>query len=450
MAQRTVCLCDGKYIGIESIYTVIDRRQINIPEKLKELRQRSRRNELYCPCGCGANLILVAGDKNLREQHFRLKDGTGNLECHAVTEGTASIHSKIVLKCWLDEKLKAPDIETRVPIHAVEDTKRKYEFTFLSREKHLALSYWHDRANISAEKIRILDGNSQGICMIYVADDRNGGNEGQYPEGMMKIQDRQGFCLLLSVAGPEYEKASLKAAFYARNADELWEETVFAGDALKCFDIDDEEGVLYQGEPLGKLQKKARQSFEKAQQEVQDRRKRERQERELRQKQEAQRLARERQQYLEEMEKKQAEQQKKLEEQKERLRLKMEQDEREARLREEKFRKSIEAGLEQQESPVIDALGKRWIKCKYCGKIARDEEFVSYGGKGQVNLGICKECLNNSDIQKKMTAGIPDGKAESLVCPRCGGALKEKNGFYGKFLGCSNFPMCRYTRNIRK
>ena len=33
MAQRIVALCDGKFIGIESIYTVIDGKQINIPDK---------------------------------------------------------------------------------------------------------------------------------------------------------------------------------------------------------------------------------------------------------------------------------------------------------------------------------------------------------------------------------------------------------------------------------
>ena len=27
MVQRSVCLCDGKYIGIESIFTVIDGKQ---------------------------------------------------------------------------------------------------------------------------------------------------------------------------------------------------------------------------------------------------------------------------------------------------------------------------------------------------------------------------------------------------------------------------------------
>lgn len=33
------------------------------------------------------------------------------------------------------------------------------------------------------------------------------------------------------------------------------------------------------------------------------------------------------------------------------------------------------------------------------------------------------------------------------VCPRCGGKLVERNGRYGTFLGCSNYPRCRFTRN---
>lgn len=31
-------------------------------------------------------------------------------------------------------------------------------------------------------------------------------------------------------------------------------------------------------------------------------------------------------------------------------------------------------------------------------------------------------------------------------CPMCGGDLIERNGKYGKFIGCSNFPKCRYKR----
>nr|WP_313978828.1 topoisomerase DNA-binding C4 zinc finger domain-containing protein [uncultured Prevotella sp.] len=31
------------------------------------------------------------------------------------------------------------------------------------------------------------------------------------------------------------------------------------------------------------------------------------------------------------------------------------------------------------------------------------------------------------------------------ICPRCGGSLIHKEGKYGSFWGCSNYPKCRYT-----
>lgn len=140
MAQRTVALCDGKFIGIESIYTVIDGKQINIPDKLEQLRAKSRNNELFCPCGCGANLVLVAGERNLREQHFRIKEGFDGI-CQMPVEGINSIDSKIALKCWLEDKLHTDDIESRVPIRTVSESERKYEFTFMSAKKKVALSF---------------------------------------------------------------------------------------------------------------------------------------------------------------------------------------------------------------------------------------------------------------------------------------------------------------------
>lgn len=36
-------------------------------------------------------------------------------------------------------------------------------------------------------------------------------------------------------------------------------------------------------------------------------------------------------------------------------------------------------------------------------------------------------------------------KTENLVCPRCNGALKLRNGRNGKFYGCANYPQCRFT-----
>ena len=31
-------------------------------------------------------------------------------------------------------------------------------------------------------------------------------------------------------------------------------------------------------------------------------------------------------------------------------------------------------------------------------------------------------------------------------CPKCGGDLVERIGKYGKFIGCSNYPKCKYTK----
>ncbi len=32
-------------------------------------------------------------------------------------------------------------------------------------------------------------------------------------------------------------------------------------------------------------------------------------------------------------------------------------------------------------------------------------------------------------------------------CPKCGGKLVERTGAYGSFIGCSNYPKCKYTEN---
>ena len=261
MVQRNVAQYKGQDIGIESIYTVIDGKQINIPERLIDLRTKSRNNELFCPCGCGANLILVAGDKNLKEQHFRIKDGENNVECHYETEGRTSVFSKIVLKCWLDDNIDAADLEARVPICSVGNSERKYEFTFISKSKRIAIDYCHNRSNLSDEKQSILEENSKDIKIIHVVDYKNGGSEGQYPEGLMKIQSKQRYCLLLSVKEMNYETARMRAAFYEQDIDGLWKEIVFADGFLKEFRIDSANSIQFQNENLEESFEVARNSF---------------------------------------------------------------------------------------------------------------------------------------------------------------------------------------------
>lgn len=458
MAQRTVALYKGKYIGIETIYTVVNGQQINIPEKLKELRAKSQNNELFCPCGCGANLILVAGDKNLREQHFRIKDGGIAQNCNVITEGKTSVDSKIVLKCWLDDKLKAGDIESRVPIHAVDDINRNYEFSFLSKGRRTALSYCHERANLSDEKLSILESNSQGIHIIYIVDHKNGGSEGQYPEGLMKIQHRQEYCLLLAVDGADYNAAGMKAVFYAQDIDGLWQEIIFAEGLLRDFCIDDDGQVLYAGELLSVKLTKAMNRFrsdmecQKARRAEEEKRRMEMRKKLLEEEEHNRKERRKRQEEAEHERKRQAEEAtKRRGEIIEAQRQERERQE-EKRQREKDFRKNMESNFSQQETQVRDADGNRWIKCEFCGKIAMEGEFSSYGGRGHINLGTCKKCsVNNSAaIQKtgKETVKVYV-KNNYHICPECGGRLRERSGQYGKFMGCSNYPTCRYTCKLR-
>lgn len=400
MVQRSVCLCDGKYIGIESIFTVIDGKQINIPDKLSALRTRSRKGELFCPCGCGANLILVAGDRNLRAQHFRLKDSARQHECTAETERPHSIYSKIVLKCWLDEKLNVSDVETRVPICLVGDTARKYEFSFVSRTSKLAVSYSCNRANLSDEKMEILRANSSGIRLIYIVDALNSCGNGQYPEALMKVQERQGYCLLLDVEEMEYSTAKLSAVFYAQDCTGLWREIEFAAGALREFSISEYGRLLYQNAPLAALCEWKKSEFER---EVQ---------------QEKIRRAQQMKELLERPEREQKQRPKRTQtlpvrrpqntkSERQRAMEKLVHEKEEAgrraqkKQREEAFRQTLVEQLNQQETQVIDPDGNRWVKCRYCGRVDKTTAFSSYGGRGSVNLGTCKICDRKPVLERR-------------------------------------------------
>ena len=59
------------------------------------------------------------------------------------------------------------------------------------------------------------------------------------------------------------------------------------------------------------------------------------------------------------------------------------------------------------------------------------------------------EMLNIKDYKKRRLhiSNIKENvKNEDMICPKCGGKLIEKNGKYGKFVGCSNFPKCRFVK----
>ncbi|MBR6149559.1 MAG: topoisomerase DNA-binding C4 zinc finger domain-containing protein [Lachnospiraceae bacterium] len=111
--------------------------------------------------------------------------------------------------------------------------------------------------------------------------------------------------------------------------------------------------------------------------------------------------------------------------------------------------------MDQQDKAVTDPDGIRLFKCKYCGKISTEKDFINYGGPGQINLGTCRDCnKNNEELAKerreKLSAINAKRDNRTMTCPDCGGELRVKTGKYGDFLGCSNFPNCRFTSQLRK
>lgn len=60
------------------------------------------------------------------------------------------------------------------------------------------------------------------------------------------------------------------------------------------------------------------------------------------------------------------------------------------------------------------------------------------------------EQLASESTREARAAHARDVRAASsgTVCPWCGGQLVERSGKYGRFLGCSGFPRCRYTRDV--
>lgn len=96
-------------------------------------------------------------------------------------------------------------------------------------------------------------------------------------------------------------------------------------------------------------------------------------------------------------------------------------------------------------------------------KIEHDGELVGYDTIVNKIMSFNEEKINNVNelydtlikcnvkdrkIKKKHIKNIKTHIKENDIkeCPKCGGLLIERDGKYGKFYGCSNYPKCRYTQ----
>lgn len=441
MARRTDCIYNGQTIGIESIYTIQEGKRINIPGKVEALRKLGRQNQLFCPCGCGANLILVAGDRNLREQHFRIKEGTGKGKCIALEETDISINSKIMLKGWLDLKMPSARIGTRVQLKEISDSERRFEFTLFDYNSKIGVCYWHERANIDSDKVDMFEDFSGVNKTFYITDIHNAGSTGQYPEFMIKIQNKQGYVLYLNLKDSIfskncYEKVTLDTRVFVQNRYQTWQEIVVISDKLDAYSVSANGDLIHNNLVVKDVVREAIEKFQS-----------------------------------EEKEKLQIEQAKREEilaktqaKDKESVPIKVtvnpqktrEEIQREIEEEYKKRRGFTEDGKEigsldfaNCDKVIRDRNGDRWVQCKVCGEKSTTNYFVSYGGKDSLNLGVCYNChkAGKDKVETPVISDKEPKKVRELVCPECGGKLVEKRGRFGTFMGCQNYPECRFTIN---
>lgn len=96
------------------------------------------------------------------------------------------------------------------------------------------------------------------------------------------------------------------------------------------------------------------------------------------------------------------------------------------------------------------------LKIQHTGELTRNYNIVnkilSYNEIVLNNIDeivdkINKNNITDKNIKKEHIKNIRKNIINDInTCPKCGEKLIERNGKYGIFLGCSNYPKCKYTR----
>ena len=122
--------------------------------------------------------------------------------------------------------------------------------------------------------------------------------------------------------------------------------------------------------------------------------------------------------------------------------------------------KSLSELLNIDESKIYNVVcipSKARLKIQHDGELVRYDTIVdkilSYKNIAIDNIDevvdiINKNNITDKNIKKEHIKNIRENiiDKDPNKCPKCGGQLVEREGKYGKFLGCSNYPKCMYTR----
>jgi len=112
----------------------------------------------------------------------------------------------------------------------------------------------------------------------------------------------------------------------------------------------------------------------------------------------------------------------------------------------EPFEKDLRIKDEELRKKDFTTLEKTKEKCPECGKLL----VVKLGKYGKfLSCSGFPQCKYGRPFEDKDKDGEPDKVDKSQLkgkCPECGGEFVLKDGRFGKFIACGNYPKCKFTK----
>ena len=111
------------------------------------------------------------------------------------------------------------------------------------------------------------------------------------------------------------------------------------------------------------------------------------------------------------------------------------------------FHKYVEYDFTAELEEQLDAVSAGKLDWKALLRAFWKDFHAAVGDIGELRTGQVLEALNEA-LAPHIFPDKSDG-SDARACPTCGdGRLSLKLGKYGAFIGCSNYPECRFTRQI--